>query len=411
MKMLSMNNNNELNKIKIVLYMNAILSLEIFFAPVMIAFYLNYIGLTFNQMSLFFSFIIVLNIIFEIPSGALSDLIGRKKSFILGKLIYLFAMLSLILIQNLDFLVITALLFSIGNSLSSGNLSSIIYKNLSYIKKEKSYYFILSSKSMSISLISSGIASIIGGYLGVIDLRIPLIMDIVFLLFNLLIVSFFLIELDANYNQKISKFNNIYNDFYNILLEALKVSIYSKKIIFIFIFSALLFSLARVGFNFYQPMFEALDINLYIFGYILFSFNIIAAISAHFISKLKEVNINFILILTVILLIFSIICIYISNFAILLFFAFSFHQIIRGYISTYSQYYLNEEIHINHKSRTTILSFQNFFNALLCSITMGVSGFITSLYGMKLSLLILTIFVLLSIIFFRIRLIKASNEI
>ncbi len=49
-----------LKNIKIVLLVNAIFSLEIFFVTVMVAFYLDYIGISFKEMTYFFSLILLL---------------------------------------------------------------------------------------------------------------------------------------------------------------------------------------------------------------------------------------------------------------------------------------------------------------------------------------------------------------
>lgn len=188
-----------LKKMNIVMYSESILANEVFFAPILVAYYLNFIGLSFEQMSLFFAISLVFSWILEVPSGAFSDWFGRKRAFILGKIIYIFTLLLLLVFKDFSAILILAFTMSMGNAISSGNLSSIIYENLDDIGSNKESFFRMTSKASSIGFLVSAIAAVTGGYLGNLDLRIPLIIDIIMFTASLIITLIFLEERSKTY--------------------------------------------------------------------------------------------------------------------------------------------------------------------------------------------------------------------
>ncbi len=130
------------------------------------------------------------------------------------------------------------------------------------------------------------------------------------------------------------------------------------------------------------------------FGYLLFFFNIIAAISSYFFSKIAEsiLKNNFLIYLTIVLFFLSGLMLFNFNSYVYITIAFLIHQIIRGYYSSYSAFVVNTEIPISNKSRTTVLSFQNFFNALTATIIMSISGILVDISTLHYSFVIISIF-------------------
>src|SRR5215211_5256574 len=112
----------ELNRLQWFLMINSALGIEYLFAPVMTIFYLNYVGLNFSAFSFFIASIFLLNVILEVPTGVISDTIGRKRAYVLAGFFYLAAMLILLVFGKAASLIAAALCFSIGGTLASGNL-------------------------------------------------------------------------------------------------------------------------------------------------------------------------------------------------------------------------------------------------------------------------------------------------
>ncbi|MES1052652.1 MFS transporter [Bacillus thuringiensis] len=388
-----------LQRTKVVLYSEAIFSLEIFFAPIMIAFYLNYIGLSFGEMSLLFSISLVSGWILEIPSGAFSDWFGRKKAFLLGKFIYLIGMLSLFIVKDFEYLIIVAIILSVGLSTGSGNLPSIVYENLDSVGIEKEVFFRISSQANSFAFLSSAIASIVGGYLGSIDLRIPLVIDCIFIILTISISYIFVEEKSQSYLLKSNEgfnFKIVLIDIFKLIKDGFLLSIKNQNLLFIFLVSALSFSVLRTGFNFYQPIFEEFSVNLEMFGIILAVLNIIAAAVSYFAGKIpkKFIQNQSLIIISGFLLILSGILAY-WNFGMVMFIgiAFTIHQVIRGFVNPYISYAVNKEIPKESKNRTTVLSFDFLMRALFGTFIMTLSGMISETYGLLKGFSILSIIV------------------
>lgn len=387
-----------LQRTKVVLYSEAIFSLEIFFAPIMIAFYLNYIGLSFGEMSLLFSISMISGWVLEIPSGAFSDWFGRKKAFLLGKFIYLIGMLSLFIVKDFEYLIIVSITLSIGLSIGSGNLPSIVYENLDSVGIEKEIFFRISSQANSFALLSSAIASIVGGYLGNLDLRIPLAIDCIFIILTILISYIFVEEKYQSYLLKSNteyNFKMVFMDIFKIMKDGFLLAIKNQKLIFIFLVSALSFSVLRTGFNFYQPIFEEFSVNLEVFGIILAVLNIIAATISYFTGKISKKfiqNQSLIIFSGFLLTLSGILTYWNFGFVIFIGIAFALHQVIRGFINPYISYAVNEEIPKGSKNRATVLSFDFLMRALFGTLIMTLSGMISGIFGILNGFSILSIF-------------------
>ncbi|MCR6109002.1 MFS transporter [Bacillus sp. A301a_S52] len=380
---------------KVVLYTDAIFKLEVFFAPVMVAFYLNYMHVSFSQMSLFFSLVLIMTIILEVPCGTISDLMGRKKTFLIGKLIYLIAMVSIIFFHDFQFLIIIAFMFALGNSLSSENLHSLVVENLLSADVAQEEFFKIDTKANSIGFIVGGVAAVIGGYLGSINLVIPLLVDIV-LLALLIIVILIIINDTKDYAQEgsIKDVLKSFKKFWSIIKEGTSIIINNKFILFIFVFGGISFGVIRTGFNYYQPLLEEFSIDLAVFGWILFSFNIVSALSSYTASKVPKKSVNnfsFVFITIGLMLVSGLILLFTNVSSVLIIIALGLHQIIRGFSNSYLSYSINKELPNNSDTRTTILSAGSFIRALVASILMSVSGYLTEFLGLSLGFALLSL--------------------
>ncbi len=101
---------------------------------------------------------------FEIPSGALADLLGKKKTLILGLGIIFLGDLAMGLAPNFVVLFLSAFFTALGSTFLSGTFEAITYDTLKDIGREKQYNKVL-SKQRSYSYLAQAVATIIGGVL------------------------------------------------------------------------------------------------------------------------------------------------------------------------------------------------------------------------------------------------------
>ncbi|OGK11577.1 hypothetical protein A2954_01825 [Candidatus Roizmanbacteria bacterium RIFCSPLOWO2_01_FULL_37_12] len=128
----------------------------------------------------------------EIPTGAVADLLGKKKTLLLAFLLMTVGLFGIGFTPNFLFLSIGVLLAGIGMAFYSGTMEALIYDSLKEIKKEDKYPKVISNIG-TLQLISPAVAGLLGGYLYSFFPRLP------FLLHGLnyfigLILCLFLIE-------------------------------------------------------------------------------------------------------------------------------------------------------------------------------------------------------------------------
>jgi len=110
-----------------------------------------------------FSIVTISSAIFELPTGILSDKIGRKKTIVYGSVCSLLSAFILFIANNYFLLIIYAIISGIEFAFFSGNNDAYVYENLKMINNEKDYIkFIGKVKSMGY------LAAALSGFIGAI---------------------------------------------------------------------------------------------------------------------------------------------------------------------------------------------------------------------------------------------------
>jgi MFS family permease len=111
-----------------------------------------------------FAFVSISVAIFEVPTGILSDFIGRKKTLILGALAGSLAILFYAIGSSLIMLIIGATFAGLAESFFSGNNEALLYDTLNE-HKQKSEFPEFLGRISSVSEISLATAALLGGFL------------------------------------------------------------------------------------------------------------------------------------------------------------------------------------------------------------------------------------------------------
>lgn len=178
------------NNIRI-LYVLSFLSNAWFWLGVWVLYYLlftNFTGIGFIEMAM-----IITIMLFEVPSGAFADIVGKRKTLIIAFFVVAISEIVMGLAMNFSILAISAFIGALGTTMTSGTFEAMTYDSLKELKKEKIYDKIL-SRQKSIAFIASAVATIIGGLLYVfIDPRAPFF-AVGFMYVIACVVAFFLVE-------------------------------------------------------------------------------------------------------------------------------------------------------------------------------------------------------------------------
>lgn len=116
-------------------------------------------------------------LIFEVPSGYLSDAVGRKKTMIMGSTLLPIAVLTYVLSSGFWSFVLAEIIIAAGNALRSGTDSALLYETLDKLGRKDEYKRIEGTCHF-INGIGMGTASMCAGLLTMISLTTPLYINI-----------------------------------------------------------------------------------------------------------------------------------------------------------------------------------------------------------------------------------------
>ena len=351
--------------------------------PIIVIFFTNEHNLSISQVMILQAIYSITIAFFEIPSGYIADILGRKKSIIFGTVFSFIGFIFFSFFSGFVFFAIAQIFVGLGGSLISGSDVALIYDTLIEINQTESYTKI-EGKNYAIGNFSEAAAGILGGILAVTSLYLPIYVQ-TFIIFFSIPVAFSLIEPNVNKDKKIKK---SILDIKNVFVETLMINSRLKWLIILSSFVGVAtLSIAW----FIQPYFQLIGVHLSLFGLLWASLNFLAGISSYnayrFINYYKTKYFYFI----ISTLLFS--CILFMGFTFSYFgiFFVIVIYIIRGILTPF----LRDEINkiIESKRRATILSIRSFVIRISFAISAPLIAYFGEIYSFSFSFYILAIFV------------------
>lgn len=126
--------------------------------------YLAHCGLSLAEIGLLESFYHAASIIFEIPSGAAADLLGRKRSMILSRICITVSCMIMLFSGSFGLFALSFIIQALGNNFNSGSEEALVYDSMKYIGQEERYVRVYGRLNVIIE-VSQGIATVAGGIL------------------------------------------------------------------------------------------------------------------------------------------------------------------------------------------------------------------------------------------------------
>jgi len=316
----------------------------------------------------------------EIPSGYVADVLGRKKSMIIGTG---FGFLGIVIYATSfgfwGFLP-AALCLGIGQSFVSGSDTALMYDSLKEMNRQGDFIK-LEGRTISMGNLAESIAFIIGGFLADFTLRTPFYFQI-----GIAFIGFFIAFLLVEPHSKKLKdgITKPWKNMKNIIRFSLKENVLLRYYIF---YSAVIGATTLTMAWFAQPYFQTIGIKDGIYyGIIGAALNFAVAFTAFYAHKIEEtLNTKFNLILMLILLTGCYIWTsqFVSYWGLIALFIFYFT---RGIATPILRDYMNRET--PSEMRATVMSIRSFIIRLTFASISPFLGYFADVYSVEQALLI-----------------------
>ncbi|HBC83953.1 MAG TPA: hypothetical protein DCZ30_00405 [Clostridiales bacterium] len=155
----------------------------LFFYSIEFLFYTITKKVTASEVLIINGFYLLFRIIMQIPAVAITDFLGKRKSIIIGNIFLIIYMLILICFPGAISIIIADLVFALGYNMKTIAESNLLYDSVS-TKGGEGLYSKLDAKGGSFYYILDGIASLVAGYLFVINNYLPMLICLSFIIIS-----------------------------------------------------------------------------------------------------------------------------------------------------------------------------------------------------------------------------------
>ena len=373
---MSLKNTNSLNSNIGKLYLLRGLEFAWFPIPTIIIFYEHH-GLSLSEAVMLKTILSFSILLWEIPSGYLADVFGRKISLVAGGIIWSLSWLIYCTQASFTWFAIAEIGTGLAGSLISGADTALAYDTLLELKQETKYRQ-LEGKLVAIAGISEAGCGIIGAALAGINLVYP------FYLQTICIVIYFIIAatlIEPNRSLPSGNINQL-KQLKDISFLAL---VKHQKIKWLIVFSGITSCGTFLIVWLSQEYLKLQEIPLASFGLIWAFFHIIMSFASILAARIetylgsKKTFYSLTLLMTI-----SYVLLAVINYKWGLIFIATIY-IIRGIKTPIIMNYLNQ--HINSDIRATVISINSFIFRLTFILIAPIIGWIIDIYSFKIALI------------------------
>lgn len=339
------------------------------------------LGFSYQQIFIVGAIYMLMFILFEVPSGAFADLLGRRKSVAFGCFVLTLGAIATGLSQSFWQVFASFFLWALGFSFISGADEALLYDRLS----DQNVYPKILSRSRFFFLGATALAGILGPYLFSLNFRYPYLFSSIPFLAGGFAILFF--------QETRGKKSFTLTEHWNQVKEGFGFVRGNKFVLWAMGLMALTFAVWYNLLNSYQPFLQDVGFTLRAFSIILPVLFLGEALGGMLGAKLLE-TLGEGKIFTLGLLTFGfsvgLIGVIDNKYSLIFLYLYSFLLgVLRLVISTYS----NKHIEAGH--RATVISVQGMISTIAAASTLFLFGFLTDRIGLRSLLMLLGGIVLL----------------
>jgi MFS family permease len=320
----------------------------------------------------------------EIPSGYAADILGRRKTLILGCILAFVGFSIFSISYDFWWFLVAQIFLGLGNSFISGADTAIMYDSLLEVKAEDRFLK-YEGRSVSIGNFSEAAAGILGGFLAAISFRYPAYAQVIVAMITIPF-AFALVEPKTQTKRLKNSWESI--------VSVVRFSLIESKILRTYIIYSAIMGIGTLMMAWLaQPFLKDIGMGMKNYGIIWALLNIlvgVVAFLAYRIDKtLKPINS---LILIFASSVFGYILIaqninYLGLFILFLFYA------NRGYATPLLRNYINK--HTESNVRATVMSIRSFIIRTTFAIIAPFIGWIADHEGLSSAMMAMSIIIAL----------------
>ncbi|MVX64946.1 MFS transporter [Clostridium chromiireducens] len=335
--------------------------------------YLSFKGMSLIEIGLLESIYHITGVLFELPTGAIADVYGKKFSIITGRIVSVISSILMITSNSFWGFGLSFILSAASMNLNSGAGKALIYDSLKELGEEERYKKIWGNLAFIMST-GQGIAVLLGGILSDIKFLYAYILGMIIHTVALIVACKFN-EPTVRKKQEEKKQENLI--LYQVLISA-KVLKTRKVVLYLILFSALVGSLQTTVFFYSQQYFSNMSYSKTAIAIICAASSFIEAISSKYAYKLENLlKLKGTLISVSLINIFSLIGLALAKELAVVFFMSA--SITGGLAYTIFSDYINSRIPSEY--RATILSFDSFCFSMFMISVFPVFGLLAEKIG------------------------------
>lgn len=364
--------------------------------------YLSFKGMSLIEIGILESIYHITGVLFELPTGAIADLYGKKFSVVTGRIVSVISCILMITSNSFWGFGLAFVLSAASMNLNSGAGEALVYDSLKSLGEEEKYKKIWGNLAFLMSL-GQGMAVLLGGVLA----------DIKFLYAYIFGAIIQVAALIAAYNFNEPPINKDYeekqqdNQILSQLITSVKVLKTRKVVLYLILFSSLIGSLQTTVFFYSQQYFSDMSYSKTAIAIICALSSLIEAISSKYAYKLENLlKLKGTLIGVSLINIFSLIGLaFIKDLSVVFFLLTS---ITGGLAFTIFSDYINSRIPSEY--RATILSFDSLcFSAFMIGV-FPIFGILAEKNGFSITFGIIPLLYIPAMTFLMLKLGKHKNK-
>jgi len=367
--------------------------------PIIVLFFQEH-GLSLTEVMIIQAIYSLSVAVFEIPSGYIADLFGRKHTIVLSTIFSFSGYLVFSFFGGFYAFAAASTLVGIGGSLMSGSDSALLYDTLLETGDKKTYTKI-EGRNYAIGNFSEATAGILGGFLAVSSIYLPIYVQ-TGILFLSIPIALTLVE------PTMHKENKIERSFKAILGVVKFAMVENAKLRWLIIYSSAMGVATLAMAWFAQPFFKEVEIPLAYFGILWAGLNFSAGLTSFNSHKFDKDESNTKMLLYLALAMATSFVFLGFNMSLFGIIFIVFIYLLRGIVTPILRNAINENTSSN--KRATVLSIRSFIIRISFAICAPIFGYLADNYSLNITFYTLAIIVGVFSVLSAIRLNRLDNK-